>query len=61
MIVYHSAPPLWGCQSLKMRIYKINSLGVTVDRDVPVVIKPNSILKWFGFTEEGMIVCQDSL
>lgn len=52
---------MWGCQSLKMRIYKVSTLEATVDRDVIVPIKPNSILKWFGFSEEGMIFCQDSL
>ena len=52
--------PMWGCQSLKMRIYKIETHSVSIDRDVMVNIKPNSILKWFGFSEEGLICCQDS-
>jgi len=43
-----------------MRIYKITSQSVSVDRDVPVVLTPYSVLKWFGFSEEGMIFCQDS-
>ena len=60
-VVYHSSLPMWGCQSLKMRIYKITPFSVTVDRDVILPIRPNSILKWFGFSEEGMIFCQDSL
>ena len=60
-IVYHSSPPSWGCQILKMRIYKVTAFAVTVERDVPLVLTPNSIVKWFGFSEEGMIFCQDSL
>ena len=60
-VVYHSSLPMWGCQNIKMRIYKITPFSVTVDRDVLLPIKPNSILKWFGFSEEGMILCQDSL
>lgn len=52
---------MWGCQNLKMRVYKINVHCVTVDRDVVLPVQPNSIVKWFGFSEEGMIVVQDSL
>jgi hypothetical protein len=24
-------------------------------------LQPNSLLKWFGFSEEGMLYCQDDL
>jgi hypothetical protein len=61
VIVYHSSLPVFGCQALKMRIYRITSSTVSIDRDVPLVIQPNSILKWLGFSEEGMIFSQDSL
>jgi hypothetical protein len=61
VVVYHSTLPMWGCQSIKMRIYKITTFSVKVERDVNVPIRPNSILKWFGFSEEGMLLCQDSL
>lgn len=61
VVVYHGTLPMWGCQSLKMRIYNITPFAVKVERDVSVPIRPNSILKWFGFSEEGMLFCQDSL
>lgn len=49
-IVYHGALPLFGCQALKMRIYKITQQLVTLQKDVNIPIKPNSHLKWFGFS-----------
>lgn len=61
VVVYHSTMPMWGCQSLKMRIYKINPFAVKVEREAKMPIRPNSLLKWFGFSEEGMLFCQDSL
>ena len=61
VVVYHSALPMWDCQSLKMKVYRVSTSCVEFERDVVVPIRPNSILKWFGFSEEGMLVCQDSL
>lgn len=60
-VVYHGTMPMWGCQNLRMRVYRVGMAGVSVDRDVAVSIRPNSLLKWFGFSEEGSLCCQDSL
>ncbi len=51
VVVYHAGLPVWGCQNLKMKIYKITTSSVIVDRDVIVPLKSKSILKWFGFSE----------
>lgn len=50
VVVYHGGLPIYGCQNLKMKIYKITGNSVTVDRDVMLPIKSNSALKWFGFS-----------
>jgi hypothetical protein len=60
-IVYHSGVPMWGCQALRVRIYRITPETVTLERDTLMPIKANSLLKWFCFSEEGMLYCQDSL
>lgn len=60
-VVYHGSVPMWGCQILKMRLYTVNEYSVKLERDVTLPIKSNSQLKWFGFSEEGMIYCQDNL
>lgn len=60
-IVYHGGVPMWGCQALKMRLYQINVDTIKLERDVLIPLKPNSLLKWFGFSEEGMIYCQDNM
>jgi chromosome transmission fidelity protein 4 len=60
-IVFHSAPPMWGCQALKVRLYRVTPEAVTLERDTLLPLKANSQLKWFGFSEEGMLYSQDSL
>jgi hypothetical protein len=60
-VVYHGGLPLWGCQSLKVRIYRIGVDAVKLERDTVIPLKPNSFLKWLGFSEEGMLYCQDNL
>lgn len=62
-VVYHDGVPMWGCQSLRMQIYRINSnLGgessLVCSTFVP--LKLQSVLKSFGFSAEGLIYAQDS-
>jgi hypothetical protein len=59
-VVFHSGLPMWDCQSFKMRIYKVNEFTFQNEKDVMLSMNSNSRLKWFGFSEEGMIYCQDS-
>jgi hypothetical protein len=59
-VAFHSALPLWRCQALKVRIYRITAETVTIERDTMLPLKANSHLKWFGFSEEGMLYCQDT-
>jgi hypothetical protein len=51
---------MWGCQAIKVRIYRITSESVTLERETPLPMKPNSHMKWFGFSEEGLLYCQDT-
>jgi len=43
-----------------MRIYRVGKEGLKLDRDIMLPMKTNSRLKWFGFSQEGMIYCQDT-
>ena len=61
VVVYNSAPPMWGCRVLKAKVYKIDSEGAKLEKDILVPLSPNSLLKWFGFSEEGMLICQDTM
>lgn len=61
MVVYNSAPPMWGCRVLKAKIFKVNMEGMNFEKDIIVPLSPNSLLKWFGFSEEGMLICQDTM
>jgi hypothetical protein len=59
-MTFHSALPMWECQALKVRMYRITPETVTIERDTLLPMKANSHLKWFGFSEEGMLYCQDT-
>lgn len=59
-VVYHGGLPAYGYQQLKVKIYKITTNSVILDRDIIMPLKSKSILKWFGFSEEGMMLCQDT-
>jgi hypothetical protein len=61
VVVYNSAPAMWGCKILEAKIYKVSMEGVKLEKKVPVPLSPNSFLKWFGFSEEGMLICQDTM
>lgn len=61
VVVYNSAPPMWGCRVLKAKVYKIDLEGAKLEKDILVPLSPNSLLKWFGFSEEGMLICQDTM
>ena len=61
VVVYHSALPMWGCQSLRMLVLRVGRNKVERERDVMVPLRARSQLKWFGFSEEGMLYCHDTL
>jgi hypothetical protein len=43
-----------------MKIYDISLHAYKFERESIVPISSNSILKWFGFSEEGMMFSQDN-
>lgn len=61
VVVYHHNLPMWDCQNLKMRIYNITLLSSHFVKDTIIPMKFQSRIKWFGFSQQGMIFCQDTL
>jgi len=59
--VYHDTLPMWGCQSLRMRVFVVdaNTHSDLICSSI-VPIKLLSVLKTFGFSYEGMLYSQDS-
>jgi hypothetical protein len=47
--VYHSGTPLFGTQSLRVRIINLNEFREVYDGIMP--ISAHSTLSWFGFSE----------
>ena len=59
-IVFHEGIPMWGCQCISMQLYCIHGLSMLKISESHIPIRPQSTLKWFGFSQEGMIFSQDS-
>lgn len=57
-IIYHAAAPFSGKQTLRLQIMNLSNREAVEDRDI--VISPESKLKWYGFSEEGIFYIQDS-
>jgi chromosome transmission fidelity protein 4 len=60
VVAYHEGIPMWGCQNISMHIFSINSSNVVKISESHVPIQPQSTLRWFGFSQEGMLFSQDS-
>lgn len=60
-MVYHETVPMMGCQNISMQIFIVDSTSSRPITTTHVPITPNSTLRWFGFSQEGMLVSQDSL
>jgi chromosome transmission fidelity protein 4 len=60
-IVYHETVPIWGQQHLSMQIFTVDSQRESKNQIYSLPIKPQSTLRWFGFSQEGMIISQDSM
>ncbi len=61
-IVYHDSIPVDGCQVLTMQLFVVKDENTRLLKvnTCHVPIKPKSTLKYFRFTEEGMLVSHDS-
>lgn len=57
-VVYHGSAPFSGTQILRVQILNLSNREVVEDRDV--VLSPESRLRWYGFSEEGLFYVQDS-
>ena len=57
-IAYHSGPTMLENQNLSYCIYDINKTSLVLEGKLP--ISSGSILKWFSFSEEGILISFDS-
>lgn len=57
-IVYHGSSPFSGSQILRLQMVNLSNREVVEDRDL--VLSPDSRLKWYGFSEEGIFYVQDT-
>ncbi len=48
-VVYHTAPPLFGSQTLRFKIIDINNYNEIIDSVLPIT--SFSTLQWFGYSE----------
>lgn len=60
VVFYHCGVPVWGCQSLMMNVYCVTVSSSTFSHQCLLHLHPNSLLKWVGFSTEGMLFCQDT-
>lgn len=62
VVVYHESIPIWGNQCLSTQIFVVNqfSFEMICFNSSQVPIRPESQLKYFRFTQEGMILSQDT-
>ncbi|KAL4447139.1 hypothetical protein ABPG74_013991 [Tetrahymena malaccensis] len=57
-IVYLDGEPIYGCQSIKLKFFDVNSGEIFKEIGVPLT--PFTTLTWFGFSEEGLVLTKDS-
>ena len=57
-VFYHDSYPFSGNQFLKVKVINVTSFRSVLD--IPVCLSHNSELKWYGFSEEGILYTQDS-
>lgn len=59
--VYHESVPMYESQNLSMQIFVVDANKDTrMASNCHVPLRQNTLLKWFGFSQEGMIISQDS-
>ncbi len=61
-VVYHESVPMWGAQQIAMQLILVdtNMRATNMLSTVPVPVKPESILRSMHFSQEGMLMSQDS-
>ncbi len=57
-VVIHDGLPLMGCQNLSMK--RFNMKFLQKDRELKLGLSPYEKLEWFGFSDDGVLYCQDS-
>ena len=57
-VVQQKSLPIFGRQNLVMTIFNIHTMEKIIEMDL--VLSPFSTLRWFGFSDEGIIYTQDS-
>ncbi|CAG9335621.1 WDHD1 [Blepharisma stoltei] len=65
-MVYHSGPPVLGCQTLRCEIWQMNTLVTEnepetfVKEEISIGLSPDESLQWFGYSESGLLCTVDS-
>lgn len=52
-IIYHSGPPIYAYQSLKVKMIDMTSRNYKILCDIECPLSRDSNLIWAGFSEEG--------
>lgn len=61
VVVYHESVPIWGAQQLAMQLFIVDrSRYVNLVNNSHVPVKPGGMLKWLDFSQEGMLISQDT-
>ena len=57
-LVYHVSLPLLGCQAMFLEIFDV-SRDCRVVHSSTLPLSPNARIRWFGFSEEGLLLSLD--
>lgn len=57
-ILYHDGAPFSGRQIIRLQFKNLSNREVVEDREIP--ISPDSRLRWYGFSDEGIFFVQDT-
>ena len=61
VVVFHESIPIDKSQNLAMQIFSISNYNALPITRCHVPVSPEYILRWFGFSKEGMLFSQDTL
>lgn len=59
-IVYHAGPPVYGCQSYRLKVINMNEREYRVLVDTECPISRDAVINWLGFSEEGQLLTFDT-
>ena len=58
VVAYLDSVPMFGCQMIRANIYNVENRSKI--KEIEICLTLYSELEWLGFSEEGLIISQDS-